>query len=147
MIKRSALALSLVLACLLPSCMDSFYDYGRINPSRRAWAIFEQGEVLTGYQYFITGPEGRPDAVVAVAPGYTLKSRIWTPVSPGHQQLLLWADLLGRNPERQPYLRGGILEDFKGNAVGYWYSSLPRSTVKVRKNQVEVGKPEAQPSP
>ncbi len=99
-------------------------NYGRLQHDLRVNAIFNRYEVLPDHTYYFSGPEGRPDAIMAILSGYVLETTQWTAFNPGDGTLKKWVDGMNfyhiSGIRKRPY--GFIILDAEGNQVGIWYS-------------------------
>ena len=66
-----------VMFILIAACSGS---YGHLVRSNAVGNLFERHEVLPDHRYFLTGPQSRPNAILAVHRSYTLQPGLWRPV-------------------------------------------------------------------
>ncbi len=108
--------------------------YGRLQPSSAVTAIFKADRVMPGHKYYYTGPDGWPDAIIAVEEGFTLVSDMWTAFDPSPQRLRNLTDYAqthyGMNARYFPY--GYIILAPDGRKIGVWYSIWDWTTVEMR---------------
>jgi hypothetical protein len=85
---------------------------------------FEQYELIPGYQYYISGREGKPIAIVALRDDYQLTSEHWRKVYPDREQLRKWIDRMRMQPGAEFNIEpnGARILDQQGNPIGVWYS-------------------------
>lgn len=85
---------------------------------------FEQYQLIPGYQYFISGSDYKPVAIVGLANGYTLSSPHWQAVQPDEAQLKAWIERMRLQPgaEYNVEPNGAEILDNQGNRIGVWYS-------------------------
>jgi hypothetical protein len=116
-------------------------SYGRLESSPEITKVFKDGKVLSSYQYYVSGFQRIPYAIIAVDNNFQLRSRGW-------QALDLDAAALNQIVYRMDAVysltpRGAWIVDNEGNRLGVWYSSQYRTTVERRQdNQVLVASPE-----
>jgi hypothetical protein len=135
--------LGLALPALITGCAAG--SSGRLDRSGQVWREFMSGQVLEGYTYYTTGMENMPDAILAIAPGYTLKTDRWleremTP--PALRQLV--GEMNALYVATAPGLLGCYVLNDKGERIGVWYSALGYTTVKMTgATEVRVNPPSA----
>jgi len=112
------------------------HDYGRLQPSSAVTAIFKTDRVLPDYKYYYAGPDGWPDAIIAVNKEFTLVSDQWTAFEPSPQRLRNLTDyaqsLYGTDAHHYPYGYKILAPD--GRQVGIWYSIWDWTTIEMRSN-------------
>ena len=121
-IKRAGV--TFVALLVLAGTLGCTEKYGRLKRSFEANQIFEAYQVLPHHNYYFSGPEGRPDAILGLHQNRHLKSSQWTPVELTPQQLKKMVDWLNFHyPNRTRYYPyGAEIFDDAGNRVGLWYS-------------------------
>ena len=109
------------------SYLDSF---GKFVPSQDVAKAFQTCHVMEGYDYYCVGPEHKPDAVIGIKQGYTLKSKIWKHITMTPEILKTWMNMI--HSKSWPLASfGSYLQDSKGNQVGLWYSEWDTTSVRV----------------
>lgn len=85
---------------------------------------FEQYELIPGYQYYISGGEYKPVAIVALRDGYELTTAHWRKVYPDREQLRKWIDRMRMQPGAEFNMEpnGARILNQKGDSIGAWYS-------------------------
>jgi hypothetical protein len=114
---------------------------GRLETSPEASRLFESNQILPNHQYYISGFQRIPYAIIAVDNNFQLRSRRWQPIdmdSTALNQLIYRMDhVYSLNP------RGAWILDHDGNRLGAWYSSQYQTKVKREKdNQIVVVNPD-----
>jgi hypothetical protein len=116
--------------------------YGRLESSPEITKVFKDGKILSSYQYYTSGFQRIPYAIIAVDSNFQLRSGGW-------QALDMDAAALNQIVFRMDTVysltpRGAWIVDHEGNRLGVWYSSQYYTTVERRpNNQILVVSPEA----
>jgi hypothetical protein len=115
--------------------------YGRLESSPEITKVFKDGKILSSYQYYTSGFQRIPYAIIAVDSNFQLRSGGW-------QALDMDAAALNQIVFRMDTVysltpRGAWIVDHEGNRLGVWYSSQYYTTVERRtNNQILVVSPE-----
>ena len=120
----------LLLIFLLSGCAAP-QNQGRIIRSDEVNHMVESGIVLPGHTYYYTGPEIEPDAIIAIANSYTLKSKYWIKVENVSESLHDWNRIID-NAYRYRYrnvYEGSWIITPGGNKAGFWYSKYGHSVI------------------
>jgi hypothetical protein len=124
-------ALLLVAMAGLGGCA---HNYGRLQPSSAVTAIFKTDRILPDHNYYFAGPDGWPDAIIAVNNEFTLVSDQWTAFEPTPQRLRDLMDYsrthYGTDVHHFPYGYKILAPD--GREVGVWYSIWDWTTIEMR---------------
>ena len=110
----------------LTACSGS---YGRLVRSNDVGNLFERHEVLPDHRYFVTGPQARPKAILAVHRSYTLQPGLWRPVEMTPELLKRLVDAMTDQLGFTPAIMGSVILDPQGKQVGAWYSHYGRTTI------------------
>ena len=133
--------LCLLSASALFGCSE---NYGRLQRSREADQIFTSYQVLPDHQYYFTGPEGRPDAIMGIQNDYILETTQWTQFDASEVILKKWVDTINfhYNTSARFWPYGFVILDPEGSRLGIWYSIWDWTTV-LRKddNRIQVFPP------
>jgi len=135
--------LGLALAALITGCAAG--SGARLDRSGQVLKDFLSGQVLEGYTYYTTGMVNMPDAILGIAPGYTLKTDRWqkremTP--PALRELV--GQMNGMYNAQVFGLLGSHVLNDKGERIGVWYSALGYTTVEMTgATEVRVSPPSA----
>lgn len=127
---RFFLALALVmLAIAAPACMAQQVIFQRdagVN------AAFEAAVVLPEYNYYYSGPEAQPLAIVGIRREYRFEQGFWKPVALSEGQLKEWVWMIdtATRSTRINYYGSKILAP-DGTEIGIWYSFLDRVVAEV----------------
>jgi hypothetical protein len=123
-------------------------NYGSLRKNGDVNRIFKDYQVLADYNYYYSGPKGRPDAIMGIHRTYTLQTTQWTQIDLTGDQLKKWVQWFdsnyGANTTYYPY--GFQILDHNGNSVGIWYSIWNHTTVEVKEgNRLVVFPPPKKP--
>lgn len=134
-----------ILVLVISGCAAS----ARFAPSRNISVQFESGQVLQDYNYYVGGPESKPNAIVAISGAYQLESEHWRPVSPTAKSLKDLTDLVGqayRSDNKTSFIPNGArIVTPDGKEIATWYSVYDYSQVRlVEGNRVYLSYPYAQ---
>jgi hypothetical protein len=113
------------LAYMLTACaLTGGKNYGYFEYDEEAKKIFEVYEVLSDHNYFYSGPEARPNAIIALQQEYTLQSKLWKPVDMTSQRMKKWLTYDGHDPAKfKAHIRSGrYMYARNGTRIGLWYS-------------------------
>jgi hypothetical protein len=132
----------------LPTFTGCAGNYGSLRKNGEVNSIFKGYQVLADYNYYYSGPKGRPDAIMGIHREYRLQTTQWTPIDLTGDQLKKWVQWFdshyGANTTYYPY--GFQILDHSGNPVGIWYSIWNHTTVEVKENNQLIIFPPAKKS-
>jgi len=137
----------LLFCILIPAIIAIFFAgcsapiSGRLQSSPEATELFKRSQILPNHQYYLSGFQRIPYAIIAVDNTYQLRTGHWKPIdmdSTSLNQLIYRMEhVYSLNP------RGAWILDPEGNRLGAWYSSQYQTTVKREKeNRIVVVNPE-----
>ena len=129
-----ALTALFLAGCTAPS-------YGRLQSSPEVTRVFEKSQILSDHQYYVSGFQRIPYAIIAVDGRYQLLSRRWQPIDIDattlNQLVYRMEHVYSLNP------RGAWILDPEGNRLGIWYSPTYQTEVRRKENdRIIVGAPE-----
>jgi hypothetical protein len=106
-------------------------NQGGLHLSREVNNLFESYQVLDNYNYYYSGPDNRPNAILGIHKDYTLRSNLWKPVDLTPDQLRLWIRMMTdhRGTTLRTYGARVIAPD--GNDIGMWYSPWNWTAVRM----------------
>ena len=135
--KRLVIFSSLIIAATIFSgCNGTF---GGLRRSPEITKVFQQQQMLPGYNYYYDGRAAIPYAVVGRRDDYVLTSKFWTRLK-GHRSIRKAAQLSLRI-RRSPSPWAEII-DPEGNPMGIWFSVFISTRVQFGpENQVDVFSP------
>jgi hypothetical protein len=114
---------------VLSSCQSGKSGYLQLN--KDITASFEACTVLPDYNYYYSGPDAQPEAILAVKKSYTFEKGLWKAIALDKKQLCDWMYMIDpdyRNV-RDEY-DGYTILSAEGKNVGLWYSREDRTTIK-----------------
>lgn len=131
------LAISILLACV--GCATT--PAGRLEGSPEVTRAFEESEILPNHQYYISGFQTLPYAIIAVDDNYQLRPGRWTPIDMNSTVLNVLTYRMDQVYSLNP--RGAWILDSDGNRLGAWYSSQYQTTIRRGKdNRILIVSPE-----
>lgn len=144
-----SIAFSSVLVLLgfaLSGCVTC-QECGSLERSNEISRLFLNGEVVSGYRYYYSGPEQRPSAVMAIDSSYTVDAQFWKPVEPLGEDLSEWLqrsfDWKGTG---QSSKNGAAILAPGGKQVGIFFSKYDKLVTRFHSdNVVQVYPPSYQP--
>ena len=119
--------------------------YGSIVPDGSAAAAFESFQLSAGLNYYVSGSDEYPNAMLGLNREYVLDSTLWKRIDPTparFRDLVLQMQTRAGQVGFRQY--GCAVLDDQGHQIGIWYSILPASTPVVMKGDrhVEVYTPD-----
>ncbi len=128
--------LCIAIIFLGSGCSGSlFRNYGRITPDLIVKTAFEKYQINSDYNYYISGSEVYPLAIVGLDKAYRLESDLWKPVDMTPEKMREIVQDMRNKVElikwgQVPY--GFGVFDEKGKQIGVWYSVLGvKTSIKV----------------
>ncbi len=121
---------SILLLGLLTGGCAIAPDQGALIRSIEVDKLVESATVLVDHTYYFTGPEARPDAIIAIHNNFSLASKYWIRIDAAEEKLRWWHILL-QNDTRymRPYEGYWILTP-EGKQAGLWYSKYDYSVIR-----------------
>ncbi len=114
---------------------------GRLQSSPEVTEVFKSSRILPNHQYYVSGFQRIPYAIIAVDINYQLRSRRWKPIDMDSTSLNQLIYRMEHVYSLSP--RGAWILDHGGNRLGIWYSSQYQTTVKREKdNRIVVVNPD-----
>ena len=92
--------------------------------------LIESATVLPNHSYFFTGPEARPDAIIAIDNNFTLTTKYWIKVDDVANQLQDWNRLIDNAYRFKRAYEGFRIMTPDGNQSGIWYSPYEYTVVQ-----------------
>jgi hypothetical protein len=132
-----------IVICFFIGCVGA--NYGSIIPDAAATKAFETFQIDPDMNYYYSGPEVYPNALIGLKKSYVLDSDLWKPIV---AQPKVFKELITAMQtialEHGMLQHGFAINDNKGQTIGVWYSILTARTL-VRMgdgNKVEIFTPE-----
>ena len=126
-----------ILSCAaLASCVgvksSSAKKWGKIVPDNEATAAFETYQINADFNYYISGSDVYPNAILGLNKAYTLDSTLWKKVelTPAKLQVMV-VDMKSKARDIGQKQFGFVVLDEQGRKIGVWYSLLT-ATAPVR---------------
>jgi len=125
------------IMCILTLLSSSVYasslfkNYGEIVPDGAVTNAFEKYQVNPKYNYYISGSEVYPNAIIGLDKAYTLEPDLWKPVEMTPKKLRELVQFMHdkvSNVSIGLALHGFVMRDDKGKQIGVWYSILEAKT-------------------
>ena len=114
---------------------------GRLEVSSDATEVFSKNQILANHQYYISGDQRIPFAIIAIDNNYQLKFDRWRAIDMNSTQLNQLIYRMGQVYSKTP--RGAWILDHDGTRLGIWYSSQYQTLVKRdRQNRIVVVNPD-----
>ena len=118
--------LSLLLLCLPVGCGGLHDgDYGRIVPDGGVQQTFESYQPDPDFNYYISGSDAQPNAILGINKDYILESTLWKRIEMTPRVL---RDLVTHMKIGAPIIHGFVLLNHAGDRIGVWYSILSATT-------------------
>lgn len=122
----AARVVAALVALLVSGCMK---NYGRFTLDDQVSQAFRSGSIQTDYQYYYSGRQTMPYAIMAIDRRYSVPSKFWVPFEPDPEQLkTMSGSIFDQN--RYPSYGYRIL-DPNGVVIGIWYASARDHSVRV----------------
>jgi hypothetical protein len=127
-------------------CSTMSGNYGSIVPDKTAAANFEAFRIDPQMNYYYSGPDYFPNALIGLKKEYVLDNDLWKPLEPNPK---IFKDKV-RSMQEKARLYGGfqhgfVIRDPQGKQLGVWYSVLVVRIMTVKMgegNKVIVYTPE-----
>jgi hypothetical protein len=130
---RQALLAAFIIA-FLAGC---FANYGRLEINSAVEQAFRNHEMLDHYQYYYSGRENKPSAIIGIDPAFQFSSKYWTAIEP-----LQFRTMVGRMFPDYGFLYGAYILAPDGRKAGVWYSWVNIFTAKFEDDRIIVFSPE-----
>jgi len=116
------LAMAAVVGLLGWGCA-AYGSMGHLHPDRAVKRMFESGTVSEEYNYYYSGADARPRAIIGIQKDYQLVSKLWKPVNLTQEQLSDWINWRGPRLGYDQSRNGSKILDDQGNPIGIWYAN------------------------
>jgi hypothetical protein len=119
-----------------------FKNYGSIVPDGRVTNAFDKYQINPNYNYYYSGSEVYPSAIIGLDKAYSLDSDLWKKVdmTPAKlRELVTYMKDKATTVNFKGPLHGFAMLDDKGKEIGVWYSILEAKTsLKMKDNQTVI---------
>jgi hypothetical protein len=113
-------------------------NYGRLEINSMVEQAFKNYEMLDHYQYYYSGRENKPSAIIGIDPAFQFSSKYWRVIEPS-----LFKTMVGRmKPADYGFLYGAYMMAPDGRKAGVWYSWVNNYTAKFEGDRIIVYSPE-----
>ncbi len=105
--------------------------YGELRPSKEATKAFEAFRVDPGKEYYLSGSDVYPNAIIGIDKSRTLVTGLWKRkemTAEGMQELV--GNMRSRAMEHMAFLQGFDILDDRGDKIGEWFS-LPGMSIVI----------------
>jgi hypothetical protein len=125
------LVIALFIGFLVFFMSRSGENVGMLKPSDAITANLESQTVGPDLDYYFSGPESHPIAIIGVERRFRFDSAgQWTKVRPGEEALkFLVEGMQSEALQRNRNLRGFEIVDHRGERIGEWYSAVGTGAV------------------
>jgi hypothetical protein len=142
--KTTKIHFLILVLCASLGC-STMGNYGVIVPDQTAKNSFETFQMDPGMNYYYSGQDAYPSAMIGLKKEYVLDNKLWKPIKPDSekfQRLLQGMQHYADSQGETDY--GFMIKDPKGNTLGIWYSLLKvNKTVKMKGgNGVDIYTPD-----
>jgi hypothetical protein len=136
--------MSVFFVILIISCAGM--SYSGLRMSGEVNNLFESYQVLEDYNYYYSGPDARPHAILGVHKDYTLRSNLWKPVDLTPDQLRLWVNMMTDHKGTALRTYGARVVAPDEREIGIWYSPWSQTAVRLEDDgQVIINTPVPSP--
>ena len=97
-------------------------NQGTLTRDGEVEQLVESATVLPNHSYYFTGPEARPDVIIAIDDSFTLTSKYWMKVDDVANQLMDWNRLIDNAHRFKRAYKGFRILTPGGSQSGIWYS-------------------------
>jgi len=126
------MAIAIAAVIVLAFWRFSSGNYGRLSPSSEVAAAYEAYHVAPDRNYFISGPDDFPNAILGLDKSLTLAPDLWKSIdpTPGKMKELV-ENMKMRTAETFQQLQGYDVLDERGRKAGDWFS-LPGLDIMIK---------------
>ena len=117
------------LAVLVLMAAGCNQNYSRFSMDAQVSQAFQTGAVPPEFNYYYTGRDTMPYAIIGIDRTYTVPSRYWIPFEPEPETLKKMTGNIYGNDRYNPYGFQMLAPD--GTIIGVWFSNIRFRTVKV----------------
>lgn len=114
----------LTSGCAIPA------NQGKLTRDGEVEQLVESATVLPNHSYYFTGPEARPDVIIAIDNSFTLTSKYWIKVDDVANQLKDWNLLIDNAHRFKRAYKGFRIMTPGGSQSGIWYSPYEYTVVQ-----------------
>jgi hypothetical protein len=106
--------------------------YGALRPSKEVTDAFETFRVDLGKEYYLSGPDVYPNAVIGIDKSRALVTDLWKKTDLTTEKMKeLVGNMHSKAMEHMAFLQGFDILDDRGAKIGEWFS-LPGMSIVIR---------------
>ena len=136
--KRLLGPLALLATFVLAFLAGCSANYGRLEINSAVEQSFRNYDMLDQYQYYYSGRENKPSAIIGIDPTFQFSSEFWTAIERPQ-----FKTMVGRmKPADYGFLYGAYMMAPDGRKAGVWYSWVNNYTAKFEGDRIIVFSPE-----
>ncbi|OPY85275.1 MAG: hypothetical protein A4E71_02159 [Smithella sp. PtaU1.Bin162] len=141
--KWGKILLLIIVCTLIASCasVNSFFteNWGKMRPDGAAKESFETYQVRPDYNYYISGSDVYPFAILGLHKTCMLESDLWKKISPTPEKMKeLVLDMQSKALDMGQKQFGFAVFDNKEKQIGIWYSILSATAPVEMKGEGKV---------
>ncbi|HBH30896.1 MAG TPA: hypothetical protein DDX81_03185 [Desulfofustis sp.] len=118
-------------------------NYGALRETNEVTTLFQNKEILQGYNYFYSGDVARPRAILAVKEQYSLAGEAWESIEISESLMETWAASTQLRPAYETgstryggRYQGANIFDPRGELAAVWYSRYDWGLFEFRDDNV-----------
>ncbi|PKN76701.1 MAG: hypothetical protein CVU52_03635 [Deltaproteobacteria bacterium HGW-Deltaproteobacteria-10] len=129
MLKYTKTIIGIISCAALISCAAGntalTKNWGKIVPDNEAKKYFETYQVSSEFNYYISGSDVYPNAILGLNKAYILDTTLWKKIEPTETILqVMVTDMQARVISSGHSQFGFVVLDNRGKQIGIWYSIL-----------------------
>jgi len=134
---RIAAVAAALLLLLLAGCAD-FKMRGSVEEDRDVTASLRSFEFRPDMNYYSSGPDAHPNALLGLTKDYVLEPGLWKKVDSADElKAMVWG--MNKNArEMYANVHGFRVLDNEGKAIGVWYSHISKRAMLIMKGDRKV---------
>ncbi len=105
------------------------HNHGGFALNAEVTQDFKTGVVRPDLDYYYSGRDTMPYAIIGIEPGYSVPSRYWTAFDPQSEQLKNMSGNIYGKLRRDPH--GSFISGPGGDVIGIWFSNIRNQSVSV----------------
>ncbi len=151
MFRTTMLFILLALSMILSGCVATTGSQnlgGGIKESSEITSKYRSLTIDPNYNYFYSGTELQPNAIMGIDKTYTVQSKFWHQVELTEEQLQYWVKWGDRQSADEGFstrylgrYMGAYILDLQGQAIGDWYSKKDWGIFEFPGNNVVIPHP------
>jgi hypothetical protein len=143
----AAAPIPVLVICLAAMVLAGCSGYGTLQKSGEASKQFESLQIDPNYNYFYSGSDVKPRAIIGLRKDYALVSKLWKPVDLTPGRLSGWIDQITGFKGFSLRSLGSDILNSEGEVIGTWYSLEDFTTIRMLGDkQVSIYPPVGKPT-